>query len=91
MPYPRSFYRTVATLSRPRPQMAEAAPKRLELVQKDFDLDRPEEAFAALRRLVAQSRQGEQLTPVRKGPPHLRHLEVDAAQALAVYSRRRCA
>jgi hypothetical protein len=104
MPFPRGFYRAVtslsqsrsegderAAISRVRPESDGRAVRRVASDFDDLDLDHPEEALAALRRVVAEARAGEQLTPLRKSPPHLRHLEVDAAQALAVYSRRRSA
>jgi hypothetical protein len=53
----------------------------------DLDLDQPEEALAALRRVVAEAGKGEQLVLSPKAPPHRRHIELGVEQALAVYSR----
>jgi hypothetical protein len=85
MPYPRAFYRTVTTLS--RPQGFDSAARRIEVDLADLDFGRPEEALEALRRVVAQARNGERLSPAPKAPPHRRHLEAGVEQALAVYSR----
>jgi hypothetical protein len=81
MPFPRAFYRTVTQLSRSRSQ------SRIEVDLADLDFDRPDQAFEALRRMVAEARTGEQLVPAPKSPPHLRHLELGIEHALAVYSR----
>ena len=68
MPFPRAFYRAVANLSRPRPQGEEMAPRRVEIDLVDLDFDQPEEALEALRRVVAEAKEGEQLVLLRKGP-----------------------
>lgn len=87
MSYPRAFYRAVTTLSPSRPRGSDGAGRRIEVNLADLDLGRPEEALAALRRVVAEARKGEQLVPAPKAPPHRRHLEASIEQALAVYSR----
>ena len=87
MPFPRAFYRAVTTLSRPSSRDPDSAARRMEIRLGDLDLDQPEEAFAALRRAVAEARVGEQLVLAPKAPPHLRHIELGVEQALAVYSR----
>jgi hypothetical protein len=66
MPFPRAFYRAVANLSRPRPEGEESAPHRVEIDLIDLDFDRPEEALEALRRVVAEAKEGEQLVLLRK-------------------------
>jgi hypothetical protein len=81
MPFPRAFYRTVTQLSRSRSQTG------IEVDLADLDFDRPDQAFEALRRMVAEAGRGEQLVPAPKSPPHLRHLEYGIEHALAVYSR----
>jgi hypothetical protein len=68
MPFPRAFYRAVANLSRPRPLGEDAVPPRVEIDLIDLDFDQPEEALEALRRVVAEAREGEQLVLLRKGP-----------------------
>jgi hypothetical protein len=68
MSFPRAFYRAVANLSRPRPQGEESAAPHVEIDVADLDFDRPEEALEALRRVVAEAREGEQLVLVRTGP-----------------------
>jgi hypothetical protein len=44
------------------------APQRVEIDLIDLDFNRPEDALEALRRVVAEAREGEQLVLLRKAP-----------------------
>lgn len=61
-------YRAAADLSGSHPESGEGAPQPVEIDLADLDFDRPEEALEALRRVVNQAKQGEQLVLLRKGP-----------------------
>jgi hypothetical protein len=65
----------------------DSAARRMGIDFGDLDLDRPEEALAALRQVVAMAGRGEQLVLSPKAPPHRRHIEAGVDRALAVYSR----
>ena len=93
MPFSKVFRRAAPLVT--RPQSGEIVMRRSELAYADLDLDRPEQALEALRRYVANAQRGEQLVPIPQGaeppapirrvPPHLRHLQADPREALSVY------